>query len=103
MRTDVPMMNEPLTIAVLFAVNFRVEFGMSPFVWLLRHLEIPDTAGEWLVEAQDFACFVLFDSQFHCFNCSFGHETTLRPIGVTLAVFVLFPVFAFSLFHFLIF
>ena len=97
MSAVVPIMNEPVTIAVLRAMYSRIiEFGVSPFVSLLSNLEIPDTTEEWLVEAQDFAGLILFNSHFHGFNCSFGDEAMLRPIGVALTLFVLFPVFAFS-------
>jgi hypothetical protein len=91
-------MNEPTAIAIPRAMESRIiEFGMGPFVSLLSYLKIPDTTGERLVEAYDFASFVVCDAFFHHFNRSFGDDPMLRPILVTLTFFVLFPVFAFSL------
>ena len=90
-------MNKPAAVAVLLAMNAHVKLGMGPFISVLCDLEIPDTAGERLVEAHDFAFFVLRDTRFHKFNRSPGNDAVLRPILVTLAFFMFFPVFAFSM------
>ena len=89
-------MNEPAAVAVLLAMNTQIRLGVGPFVSFLSNHIVPDTAGERLVEAQDYALFVLCDVRFHQFNRSFGNDAMLRPILVTLAFFVPFPVFGFS-------
>ena len=96
-RPVFPLMNEPAAVAVLLAMNAQVKLGMGPFVSVLCDLEIPDTAGERLVEAHDFAFFVLCDARFHRFNRSPGNDAVLCPILVTLALFMFFPVFGFSM------
>ena len=92
-----PVMNEPAAVAVLLAMNAQVKLGMGPFVSVLCDLEIPDTAGERLVEAHDFAFFVLCDARFHKFDRSPGNDAVLCPILVTLTLFMFFPVFGFSM------
>ena len=91
------MMNEPTAISVLRAMNFRVEVWVSPFISLLTHQEIPDSTCEWLVETQDLTFFVFFDVHFHRINRSAGNDAVLRPIFMTVAFFVLFPVFGFAM------
>ena len=43
-----------------------------------------------------FALFIFLKSRFHLCNRSLGNDAMLCPILVALALFVLFPVFAFS-------
>ena len=45
------LVNEPAAVSVLLAMNEIVYLGVSPFVSFLSDLEIPDAAGERLVEA----------------------------------------------------
>lgn len=89
-------MNKPAAVAVLLAMNAHIMLGVGPFVSFLSYHIVPDTAGEWLVEAHDFALFVLRDTLLHRFNCSPGNDAVLCPIRVAFAFFVPFPVLAFS-------
>ena len=89
-------MNKPAAVAVLLAMNAHIMLWVGPFVSFLSYHIVPDTAGEWLVEAHDFALFVLRDTRLHRFNCSPGNDAVLCPIRVALAIFVPFPVLAFS-------
>ena len=95
-RPVFPVMNKPAAVAVLLAMNAHIMLGVGPFVSFLSYHIVPDTAGEWLVEAHDFALFVLRDTRLHRFNCSPGNDAVLCPIRVALAIFVPFPVLAFS-------
>ena len=79
--------------------RLRIERWVRPFVSLLTDREEPDSAkfgpGLWFVAAQ-FASFVSLDCFFHVCNHPLTHRAMFRPILVTLAFFVFFPVFGFS-------
>ncbi len=92
-----PVMNKPFSFWRGASMNLCIEFRIRPFVLLLIHNVVLDSAffnkRQWFVSNQT-AILIAQYVFFHAFNSSATHCAMFGPILVAFAMFVFLPVTA---------